>query len=463
MEIEMNQGVLKRFYGDEHELILHDEVTEIGESAFLERFHLQRIILPSSVNKIGNWAFSRCRNLTAIELSTGIKSIGRSAFRSCDKLESIIIPDSVEEMQGKVFEFCKELKSVILPSHLSAIGEKTFSYCTNLESIEIPYGVKKIGAWAFEGCYRLKEIHLPETVEEIGECAFIDSTSLEQIKWKGQIKEIGYHAFLGTAWIENQDNDFLIINHILVQYLGSDSVIQIPECVYVIGNHAFEDCRQITTVILSKQVIEIREKAFEDCIRLKSVVISKYLRSIHDTAFHGCKKLQNLVFKDILAEQDITFKVWNTHRMLYQAYPNDLVVYLPSKCYKIKFTKFIQENNNSLSLNMLYFDEIFDTMDEMENKLIIAIMRLLSPYQLSDRHYKCYDQFIREQIDAFLDYLLEVNNIFFLRAIAGFHMIEREKADELIQLSTQKQLVEITGFLLQYKHEEFGYEEEYCL
>lgn len=64
--------------------------------------------------------------------------------------------------------------------------------------------------------------------------------------------------------------------------------VTIPESVTTIGNCAFSDCSGLTSITIPNSVITIGYYAFYDCTGLKSVTIPESVINIEDFVFYGC-------------------------------------------------------------------------------------------------------------------------------------------------------------------------------
>lgn len=109
---------LRYFPGGRMEIIIPDEVSEIGDEAFYENRNFDRISLPSALVSIGDRTFYGCSELLEINFPETLKTLGQSSFERCSKLKDIFIPDSVRKIGDSAFRTCKELMWLRLPSDM---------------------------------------------------------------------------------------------------------------------------------------------------------------------------------------------------------------------------------------------------------------------------------------------------------------------------------------------------------
>ena len=102
--------------------------------------------------------------------------------------------------------------------------------------------------------------------------------------------------------IPADQNMFRIENGTLIQYLGNDNEITIPDGVVKIGKEAFIQNENITSVIIPDSVIEIDDTAFIFCEKLEVVVLPPALEKIGDGAFAFCSSLYNIKIPDSVTE-----------------------------------------------------------------------------------------------------------------------------------------------------------------
>ena len=132
-------------------------VTEIASGGFNEVHNLSKVTIPNTVTIIGDNAFKHSgNNSTSFEviMSENIKEIGASAFEGCNKLSSIELPEGLEEIGDRAFAECNGITKIILPSTLETLGSSAFVTCNNLRTVEFNSWVS-IGENVFQNCSQL--------------------------------------------------------------------------------------------------------------------------------------------------------------------------------------------------------------------------------------------------------------------------------------------------------------------
>ena len=111
------------------------------------------------------------------------------------------------------------------------------------------------------------------------------------------ITYIGDRALAGTAWFDSAaagDKDgFVIVNGMLINYVGNKKNVTVPNTVKIVNYGAFEK-NEIVNVTLPASVTEIRDYAFYKCTALETIAINGEITSIGKSAFNDCGKLTEL-------------------------------------------------------------------------------------------------------------------------------------------------------------------------
>ena len=295
-------------------VIIPDSVTTIGSFNFSQNNSLKSIVLGRGLTTIDNGAFSGCDSLTSIEIPDSVTSIGDSAFSSCRSLTSIVIPNSVTSIGSSTFSGCTSLTSIEIPDSVTSIGAGAFSYCSNLTSVTFGENsqLTSIGSSAFSNCYSLTSIVIPASVTSIGSSAFSICYRLVEVinksnhitvtKGSSDNGYLGYYALSVSNREDNyvsklstDANGFVIYTEgeekILVNYLGSETDITIPNGITKINNSAFYNCYSLTSIEIPNSVISIGSSAFYNCTSLESIEIPASVISIGDCAFYNCRTL----------------------------------------------------------------------------------------------------------------------------------------------------------------------------
>ena len=180
-DFTIENGILVKYTGSGGDVIIPEDVTSIGKSAFAGSQTITGITLCESLINIGEGAFVNCRNLTSVKIPNNVVWIDKHAFSGCSGLTDLTLGYNVRRIGSKAFFGCKGLTSLVIPTSVENIFEGAFEGCTGIKSVTMPHGV-----------------------------------ILEDYVFKG-LSDVNFYTNSG-----NNPNDFTIENGILTKYSGKD-------------------------------------------------------------------------------------------------------------------------------------------------------------------------------------------------------------------------------------------------
>ena len=319
-----------RIHKDSVQIVSIDaDVTSLGNYAFYNFQSLASVTFGenSQITDIGSYAFAGCESLVSIEIPDGVTRIGNSSFNGCKLLTGVEIPSAVSYVGDSAFTDCEELieqvngvkyvgqwavacdesvTSAVLRDGTVGIGESAFAFCSDLESITLSSGLKHVGDFAFLYCEILTGISFPSSMTTIGSSVFSGCSAL--VEMKVETGNAVYHAN-GNCLIKTADK---------VLVVGCKaSVIPSDGSVTSIGESAFEECVELTSIEIPSSVTRVASSAFLGCIGLirtekgvdyvegwvvscepsaETAVLASDTVGIADGAFASCKYLEKVQY-----------------------------------------------------------------------------------------------------------------------------------------------------------------------
>lgn len=318
------------------------ELDNIGQNAFADT-ELQKIAIIFHNDDSNNAALIDTEGL----------------FKNCENLEVVYFESKNSEIDlGKeIFCNCKELKYIDFSStKIINVGEKAFKDCSAIE--KIPFDNMLIdGKQAFKNCLNLLgnivfwgDCLFTETFyncPKIDSITFMNSVTLEGYGLSGTtaLTEIGFisgensyctsESFSGCGniniyvngdtLIDSDTNNQYSNNNLnictdfvldgksfveLLEYLGENTDVVIPECLMIseISDFAFCYNEYLCSVHIPDSVTTISKYAFEGCENLKDVSGGRNVATINDGAFSGCINLKNIsMFSSVVSIGGLAF------------------------------------------------------------------------------------------------------------------------------------------------------------
>ena len=394
------------FYGTLTEILLPDNLTEIGDRAFFERQQMTKIYFGQNPTDgveltIGDYAFAYIWITEGFQLPSSLVSLGEGAFAYDDtvihamKLDGgeaeLVLPEGLKTIGAKAFQNNVWITKVTIPSTVTTIGESAFSGCSSYTwggyvGDEYKYldrgGIKEIvfapdselteiGASAFSSINGISEVVLPDKVTEIGESAFAScydwysGSGLKSIRLPDGLLSVGDSAFRNCGMLES------INIPSSVTYFGSSALsdcssltmdkIDIPEnskvlytdgvAIYDVGKttlmmYPAKNAQSTYTVL--EGVKTITEYAFSGVESLEEVVLPDSLTYIGEYAFTECDSLRKIEIPEGVATIE-SYTFYNASGLS--------EVHIPASVTAIKAHAFYYAGLNEEGSMKVYFAE----------------------------------------------------------------------------------------------------------
>ena len=247
-----------------------------GDYLFSDMKSLHTIKLPNSMEIMGQYLFVGCESLTSVTLPKSLKTLPDWTFSSCfnqnDNLTSILIDDSnpyyssdgsalFDKYKTKMFFAVKSLREYAIPSSVSEIIQEAFYNCRHLKTLVLPLRLKSVNGHHFSNCDSLYSISVDE--------------------------KNPYLCSDGSALYNKDKSELVFVYHTVRK-------MSIPSSVTKIGDYAFYNCTNLTSIELPSGVTEIGDYAFYNCTNLSSLTLPSGVKEIGFSAFQGCKSLTSV-------------------------------------------------------------------------------------------------------------------------------------------------------------------------
>lgn len=194
----------------------------------------------------------------------------------------VVVPKTVNAIAGSssknMFGSSSDstLKYITLHRNTTTIGSYALYGCKTLTGISHSDGVVALGSYAMAGCVELVKYRFSPLTQSVGTFAFAYDTKLESVTnlENTQVSQISEAMFCECSSLYE---------------------ILLPNTITSIGNEAFEACKKLTSVDLSKtKTATIGVKGFAYCGNLSKIQFPTTLTLIDDGAFAEDKNLRSV-------------------------------------------------------------------------------------------------------------------------------------------------------------------------
>lgn len=328
-------------------ITFNNSLSEISDYAFKNCKGLTFASLPSGLVKIGKEAFCSCHAIKNLSLNNSIQTIGQNAFEDCPNIftleignlnsiqnqtlsnvfssltnvasmvigESSIIPNEflslcpnivsfetkspISSIGTNAFRNCSKLTDCKILGTITSLGSGAFSNCNNLSNLDFEkLNVTNIEIDTFNNCKKLSSFTVPETVKDIKDRAFYGCIGLSEFEIPATVIKLGQDVFSGCSNLTSLTIPYVNENNKLSTICGSSVVKNLKTVHFLnaekIPQYYFEDCSNMSQLILDKSIVEIGDYAFKQCSLLNDFSFVSSAKVIGVGAFYGCSKLTSV-------------------------------------------------------------------------------------------------------------------------------------------------------------------------
>ena len=301
------------------EYTLPADLTTFGEGALYHCTDLTIINMPASLTQIGAKALAKCSNLSAIhcDATTAPAVANANAFSEVDKSINVIIPDNAESYYSYKHttgwnEFSNylvslqtikgaaiiELNHTAGSSYSQAVQDIIEDYTTQINAADDKAEVETITQAGVEAI--IAQIAIDRGLVKIGNLYYLlDSEHHTATVTYGGLEANGYATaeYTGSITIpatvehENGTYNVTLIGEHAFQNCTNLSVVTFPDNITEINNYAFYNCSNIQHLVLPYKTTYIHSYAFSSCTALRTLELPYMIQAIDNLAFENCSAL----------------------------------------------------------------------------------------------------------------------------------------------------------------------------
>lgn len=356
-------------------VVVQSGITGIGAYAFYDNGNLTGVTLPNTVTTIGNGAFCYCPSLTSFTVPDSVTEVGTGVFAEDQALVSVHIGAGLNDEDvdfdyffdgayaltsvtaaaghptlytenGILYNkaktaliFCPEAKTgaVTMPATVVTVFDYACEYCAQITGITFSNALKYIGEYAFCGCDSLTNLNIPDSVTAIGDYAFEYCIDLTTASIGSGLETFNNTMFDGcgnmtavnfsAANPNYASHDGAVYDKgkttLLLCPIGKTAVV-FPATVTAIGERAFANCAELTSISLPNSVQSVEDEAFNYCEKLQTVAFGTGLVDLGYDVFFFCNELKSIS----VAAGNTSFKaesgvLFNFAKTVLLAYPQN--------------------------------------------------------------------------------------------------------------------------------------------
>ena len=239
-------------------------------------------------------------NVTVLD---NVTTLSKYSFIENDNVLTIALPENLISLADYCFQNCTGLQNISIPNKVTAISQYCFDGCTSLSKVTLSKSLTNIGKYAFQNCSNLYDIIIPNEIEslQINQYAFsgcgLDNETASKLAslCSGTIYK---YAFSGLTEITEVTTAY-VSNYYFSNCTNlKKATILNPLSNGNFGQHVFENCPNLTTVILPNNATKLDDYMFYENAGLTNINIPTSLKNVGSRGFYNCSSLTSIILPE---------------------------------------------------------------------------------------------------------------------------------------------------------------------
>lgn len=276
---------------------------DYGKEWISYKNEIKKIIIEDQVSEIGNGAFMDCTSVEQVQFGNGVKKIGNCAFEGCKSLKSVELGGNIEKIGASAFAFCENLTDVSVGQSLTSVGDDIFEGCNALCNIRVDEGNKNLLVQE----NRLRSIQISGKFGANTGFIYDTPTKTLTVSGTGIFQMDPDTTDVCTGYFEDgyfnaEDNLFWEYSPYRKTIMEEMERLVIGDGITKIEMGAFANCKSLREVELGKDVTDLEKGVFCGCTALQQINWTDKIEKIGGYCFYSCKNLEHLYVGQSLKE-----------------------------------------------------------------------------------------------------------------------------------------------------------------
>ena len=256
----------------------------------------KNITIPNDITQLKNYCFYGCENIENIIISDNVIEIGIACFANCKKLKNVELSSKITELPNDTFYNCCELESITITPNLKTVKPTALLNCKSLKTIWIKCD---------DYSTYLSYVNNIKNKEISNKCKWklVVSTKTFNITKINNYDKCSYLVLKNVESIQNCQNNSLLFIDIITNNAVILSDYAFKDCkklkrIKCIINNTNEP------KLNEAEILQLSKGCFMNCEKLAQIINFNnqiddvlIMSDVPDEAFKNCFELNNIIFK----------------------------------------------------------------------------------------------------------------------------------------------------------------------